>query len=569
MKKRSILGMVMLALLVLALPLSAQTTPTALSPTRTETIADITASNDQLSTFVSALEAADLTQTLSGDGEFTLFAPTDAAFEALPESTRDTLMGDSEALGKVLNYHVMDGVYTAEELLALGGFPAITGAALTFTEIEGVRYVNNARIVTADLQASNGIVHIIDTVLVPPAEAAEPEIAEPTAYVRAAHFVADAGAIDVYFQHDQDIFTLTDLNFAEVSDFSAVPAAAYTVTVTAAGGTMDEPLVGPFEVELDENSAETIAATGTAAHNSISAHVIDESASDRPEDQAHITVFHGIENAPAVNVQLADGTILAQALAYPDTTEGSDGTSAFEVPPGVYDLLVTSTADDSQALFALPGTSVEAGKSYLVALIGVANSPSAQVMFYPSDWSTLAMNEGNVIETAAADGRFSTLLVALDEAGLTSTLQDEGPFTVFAPTNDAFAALPEGAVDNLLQDPASLTRILDYHVVEGVYTVQDLIDQQDANGMVTLTTVEGEPLPIRVEVGELDVALFIDNTQLVVTDIPASNGVIHGIDTVLIPAAVDMEAITTTIQTTQSAASTQPVKTNATPAAQG
>jgi uncharacterized surface protein with fasciclin (FAS1) repeats len=127
---------------------------------------------------------------------------------------------------------------------------------------------------------------------------------------------------------------------------------------------------------------------------------------------------------------------------------------------------------------------------------------------------------------AAADGRFTTLLAAVEAAGLAETLSGEGPFTVFAPTDDAFAALPEGTVATLLEDPeGALTDILLAHVVEGAVPAADVV------GLSEVTTINGTVLPVLVD-GD---TVTIGGATVIVTDLEASNGIVHVIDTVIVP----------------------------------
>jgi uncharacterized surface protein with fasciclin (FAS1) repeats len=133
----------------------------------------------------------------------------------------------------------------------------------------------------------------------------------------------------------------------------------------------------------------------------------------------------------------------------------------------------------------------------------------------------------NIVETAAEAGTFETLLAAAEAAGLVETLTGEGPFTVFAPTDEAFAALPEGTVDNLLmeENQQQLADILLYHVVPGAVMSTDLED-----GMMADTALEGETVEISLSDG-----VMVDGANVVTADIEASNGVIHVIDAVIMP----------------------------------
>ncbi len=132
----------------------------------------------------------------------------------------------------------------------------------------------------------------------------------------------------------------------------------------------------------------------------------------------------------------------------------------------------------------------------------------------------------NIVEVAAEAGSFSTLLAAAEAAGLVDTLTSDGPFTVFAPTDDAFAALPEGTVEGLLEDPEALADILLYHVVSGEVRAETVVTLDSA------TTVQGSDVAIVVDDGGV---VLNGSANVVTTDVDASNGVIHIIDAVLLP----------------------------------
>ena len=142
---------------------------------------------------------------------------------------------------------------------------------------------------------------------------------------------------------------------------------------------------------------------------------------------------------------------------------------------------------------------------------------------------------GDIVEVAVGNSDFSTLVAAVEAAGLVETLQGEGPFTVFAPTNEAFAALPEGVLDALLlpENKDVLTQILTYHVVAGQVMAADV-----AAGEVA--TVEGSPITVAVEGGAVTLN---DSANVVATDVMASNGVIHVIDAVLLPPGLDLSGL--------------------------
>jgi uncharacterized surface protein with fasciclin (FAS1) repeats len=134
-------------------------------------------------------------------------------------------------------------------------------------------------------------------------------------------------------------------------------------------------------------------------------------------------------------------------------------------------------------------------------------------------------NSNTIVDIAAGNPDFSILVTAVTEAGLAETLSGEGPFTVFAPTNAAFAKLPEGTIESLLQDKEALTKVLTYHVVAGKVMAADVVKLQSA------TTVQGQEVTVNTTGGKV----MINDSEVIQADIEASNGVIHVIDTVLLP----------------------------------
>jgi len=141
--------------------------------------------------------------------------------------------------------------------------------------------------------------------------------------------------------------------------------------------------------------------------------------------------------------------------------------------------------------------------------------------------ATNQIAESNIVTVAATSGDFNTLVAAVKAAGLVETLQGDGPFTVFAPTDEAFAKLPAGTVDSLLlpENKQKLIAILTYHVVPGEVLATDVVKLSSAN------TVEGQPVSISADAA----GVRVNDANVIATDVMASNGVIHVIDSVLIP----------------------------------
>lgn len=142
-----------------------------------------------------------------------------------------------------------------------------------------------------------------------------------------------------------------------------------------------------------------------------------------------------------------------------------------------------------------------------------------------TDYTKLGKHMADIVDTAASAGSFGTLVAAIKAANLVDTLKGSGPFTVFAPTDEAFAKLPKGSVDALLKDIPKLKKILTYHVVSGKVMAADVVKMKSA------TTVQGSDVKIDASNG-----VKVNDATVATPDIAADNGVIHIIDTVLIPA---------------------------------
>jgi transforming growth factor-beta-induced protein len=302
-------------------------------------IVEVAIGAGSFSTLVAAVQAAGLAETLSGDGPFTVFAPTDDAFAALPEGIVDALLRpeNQDTLAKILTYHVVAGEVRSTDI-APGDVETVEGQTIALATDDGVT-VNGANVIAADVDASNGVIHVIDAVLLPPD-------VDPAALL--------AGADD-----------------------------------------MDEATEG-MEGDMDE-----------------------------------------------------------------------------------------------------------------------------------------AADANTIVDVAVEAGTFETLVAAVTAADLAEVLSGDGPFTVFAPTDEAFAALPEGLVEALLlpENKDILVQILTYHVVSGEVLAADIEDGD-------VETVEGQTIELSTEDG-----VTVNGVNVVAADVMASNGVIHVIDGVLLPPGIDPAAL--------------------------
>lgn len=164
-------------------------------------------------------------------------------------------------------------------------------------------------------------------------------------------------------------------------------------------------------------------------------------------------------------------------------------------------------------------------KTLFLAACVLVLSVSASGCMVPSVAPSAVAERPDIVSTAVAAGSFKTLVAAVQAAGLVDTLKGKGPFTVFAPTDEAFAKLPKGTVEGLLLDKAKLTAILTYHVVPG------LVHSADVARISSAKTVNGQSLAVRSGAD----GVTIDNARVVKADIDCSNGVVHAIDAVVLP----------------------------------
>ncbi len=495
-------------------------------------IVDIAVADGRFTTLVAAVEAAGLVDILKSEGPFTVFAPTDDAFAALPAGTVEGLLADIPALTAVLTYHVVPGAVLAADVVNLESATTVQGSDISISVQDGAVFLNETtQVIITDIQASNGVIHVIDSVLLPPAEDAmmeEEMMAEDMVNIRVAHFSPDTPAVDVFVNGEAAIEAL---EFPTITDWIELPAGSYNIAVAPAGAGIEAAAIGPADFDLPAEAYITVAAIGSLEAGTLAPAVLVEDYTDITEGNARVSVFHAIEDAPAVDV-LAGGAPIVPALAYPGTVNGNDGFFTLEVPAGTYDLQVVPAGATEPVVLDLPGTALAANTHYFVAAVGTLASPS--VALAATDMAMLMddmmmeedMMGNSIVDIAVADGRFTTLVAAVTAAGLAETLSGEGSFTVFAPTDDAFAALPAGTVEGLLADIPALTDILLYHVVDGAVLADTVVTLDSA------TTLQGDPVTIEVRDGNV----FLNgDTQVIITDIEASNGVIHVIDGVLLP----------------------------------
>jgi uncharacterized surface protein with fasciclin (FAS1) repeats len=308
---------------------------------------------------------------------------------------------------------------------------------------------------------------------------------------------------------------------------TAMPTAMPEPTATP------EPTAAPTEEPASQTIVDIAAADGRFA--TLVAAVQAAGLAETLSGEGPFTVFAPTDDAFAA---LPEGTL--DSLLLPENKQQLTDILLYHVVPGKVMASDVAGLDGQMADTALEGQqigiSVDMGNVYLnettqVIITDIEASNGVihvidSVLLPPSDEA--GMGSMDIVDTAVADGRFTTLVTAVQAAELVDTLKGEGPFTVFAPTDDAFAALPEGTLDTLLlpENKQQLTDILLYHVVPGQVMAADVVNLESA------TTVLGEDATISVEDGKV---FLNDNVEIIITDIETSNGVIHVIDAVLLP----------------------------------
>ena len=519
----------------------------------TNTIMDIVSNSAVHNTLEAALVASGLDETLATPGDFTLFAPTDAAFDLLPAGTVETLLADPTGqLVDVLLYHVLSGTIPSSFLV--DGMMAMTaqGSDVTVTINANGVFINDAQVIVADIMADNGVVHVIDAVLLPPAQTStvvdiivnSPDHTTLEAAVVAAGLVETLSGTGPF-----TVFAPTDAAFAAlpagtVEALLADPSGALTqillyhvvgatalstdlsdgqviatlngadVIVTINGGVfINNAQVIVADIVADNGvvhvidavllpSADVEGCTATEACNYNSAATIDDASCvfpGEPCDDANDLTFNDVLGADCVCAGQTEGCTDMVACNY-DATAGLDnGTCVF----------AGDNCDD--------------------------NNPATVNDVYTVDCGCEGVVPSNtVVDIIVNSPDHNTLETAVIAAGLAGTLSGTGPFTVFAPTDAAFAALPAGTVDALLADPTgALTQILLYHVVGASALSTDLSDGQ------VIATLNGADVTVTINGG-----VFINNAQVIVADIIADNGVVHVIDAVLLPPPPAIEGCT-------------------------
>ena len=559
-------------------------------------------------TLLQAAEAAGLAETLANDGPFTIFAPTDGAFQiALAELglTAEELLADTETLTNILTFHVVEGAVDSTQLAQLitesddgvAEIETLSGETLTAQlTADGLILLNGQGIAVnvPDIAASNGIIHAIPGVLLPPSMMGDMDMEMEATEEMMATEEMDMEATEEMMATEEAMMTEEAMEMGTIvdvaagnDDFStlvaAVDAADLVDTLSGEGPfTVFAPTNAAFEEALDalgltaeELLADTETLTSILTYHVVAGELAAEDIVAAVEGAEDGVLEVETVNGEMLTVELIDGMLslngqgisvaMADVMASNGIVHAIDGVL---LPPSMMEMMGMGDMDmemeATEEMMATEEMDMEATEEMMATEEAMMTEEAMEMEATEEMMATEemdmeateemmateeAMMESNtIVDVAAGDENFSTLVAAVEAADLVETLSSEGPFTVFAPTNGAFeAALAslDMTAEELLADTELLTSVLTYHVVAGELTSADIAAAiaESEDNVLEVETVNGATLTAEITT-EGVVLLNGEGISVFLADIAASNGIIHAIDGVLLPPmdGMDMEA---------------------------
>ncbi len=473
------------------------------------------ANDGQFSTLLAAVDAAGLSGLLAGDGPFTLLAPSDDAFAALLDQTgmtQDDLLANTQLLKQVILQHVIPGRYLFRDLTSGPTLPSLlVGQKVSFDLTSGVFTANGANIGDVDNIASNGVMLVVDSVILPPsvqAMLAPPEpTAEPTAVPTEAPAVAGVPAA----LPDLPTLLANDGRFTTL--LAAVDAAGLNGLLAGDGPfTLLAPSDDAFAALLDQIGLpqDMLMANTQLLKQVILQHVIPGR-----------YLFRDLTSGPTLPSLLVGQKVSFDLTSGVFTANGANISDVDNIASNGVMLVVDSVI--------LP-PSIQA----MLAPVEPTAEPTAEPTPEPTAVAGVPAERPNLIEVLQndADGRFTTLLGALQVAGLTQDLSTGGPYTILAPTNDAFTAALESmgmSPADIMANPSILTQILQYHVLPGRYFFRNL-----TSGPTLPTLLQDESVTFDLTGG----VFTVQGANISGIDQLASNGIVQVLDGVMVPPSV-------------------------------
>ncbi|XP_058653933.1 transforming growth factor-beta-induced protein ig-h3 isoform X2 [Onychostoma macrolepis] len=385
--------------------------------------------DDDLDTLRTAVAAAGLTNLLESEGSYTIFAPTNEAFEKIPPETLTRILGDPVALKDLLNYHILKNLHCSESIVAGTPMETLQGTVLEVGCDGDEMTLNGKAIVTQrDKLGTNGVIHYVNELLIPDSAKTLLELAEGSVVTTASKLFKDAGLTDHLI------------------------------------GTEAVTLLAPLNDAFKDKSLTMTPDLKKLLRN----HILKEKFSSK-------SLYHGQELE----------------------TLGGSKLRVFVFRNSLCIENACIAAHDKNGRFA---------NMFIVDKI-------------------LAPPMGTVMDVLKADDRFSTLVGAIQRAGLTELLNKKGTYTFFAPTNAAFSAMPPTDLNKLMRDPKELANLLRYHIGEEFLV----------SGAVTSHTRVKPLTGDKLELGTRNSTIYVNRAPVVETDLMATNGVVHVVDVIIKP----------------------------------
>ena len=471
------------------------------------TVYDIVSNSTDHVTLKTAIDACVLDGALSGPGPFTLFAPTDAAFNNLPAGTVTALLNDIPQLTDILLHHVVTDSIMSTMLGNNQTVITLLGTNITVTINSSGVYIDNAMVTVADIIADNGVVHVIDAVLIPPTDC--------NGVVNGPALIDTCGTCHQAYIYDFITHAVTFIN-----DTNNIQLAGTEILV------LPNNPSNPYWNDCGSNSVYDIVSNSndhTTLKTAIDACSLDGVLSG----PGPFTLFAPTD--AAFNL-LPAGTVSALLNDIPQLTN-------ILKHHVVADSVMSGMLSNGQIVTTLLGTditvTINSNGSILIdnAMVTLADLVADNGVVHVIDAVLLPPTPANsVYDIVSNSSNHTTLKTAINACGLDVVLSGPGPFTLFAPTDNAFNSLPAGTVAALLNDIPQLTDILKYHVVGDSVMSTMLTNNQ------TVTTLEGTDITITIN----SMGVYINNAMVTIADLIADNGVVHVIDAVLLPTTTDI-----------------------------
>lgn len=531
------------------------------------TVYDMVATHPDLGQLHSSIDLTELQNTLSGTGAFTMFAPTDAAIDALPEGMWEDILTDPDGeLSDLLGGHVLGEIVRAFELLQGTTWTALNGEELEVSTEGTAVYVNGAKIVVSDLIGTNGVVHVVDAVII--------EIPPCTTYSGGpwVNFNSIFGGAPVAENGVCPIFQITS--------FEVYASESYTIDgfqegVTYTFSICDGPGAGSWEPELavyDPNGdllvmVEDCQITWTAPMDGTylvgiqEAGFCGEESPNLSTDNGYPTLTCESLNTVFTSIALSDDhETLESALIAADLVETLNGEGPFTVfaptdeafsllPDGLWDYwlsdaegllsavlgyhlveneFLSEQLTDGLMIATQSGEpvhiTVENGDVFVNdAMIVTADVVTDNGVVHVVDAVLVPQEAPTVYDVISQSGQHTTFKTLVDLAGLADLMNGAEPLTVFAPSDDAFDAMEEGVLVELMDSPVdTIAKFIQHHVYSGIAFLADMTEG-------TMQTLAGETVTVSVEGGSVS----IDGHTIAEADLTAINGLVHVLDGVL------------------------------------